>query len=296
MKKTYLIAIVLVGFLFASCEKDNFADRTKDFFKKNTIISFSSTNIKVKENAKILNVVVNFSALKGKKASADIELDYDGIKKKAVEGQNFKFIGKKKVEFNGKNFTDTIKIEILDNTVFTGKLNFGLKLVNVKGAKIIGIDGGVKTTVTIVDDEHPLAIVLGKYKQVDTSQKNDGTTEEKPAYDVTIEPVDGSIEEIKITNIWNRGGSVIAKVDLDNSTVSILPSQIIFTHKDYGKFRALAVQGDETAPNKPIGGTFDDKGNITLDFWVVSLSKGDAVEESKAGLYGIFPKSVLTKQ
>ncbi len=294
MKKIYLIASLLIGILFVSCEKEE--NSAEKFFNKNSIISFKQTNIKVDENSKVLNVVVSFSALKGKKASADIEVEYDGIKTKAVEGKDFKFLGDKKVEFDGTNLTDTVKIEIVDNSELTGNFQFGLKLVNVKGANIIGIDGGVKTTITIVDDEHPLAIVLGKYKQVDSSSQADGSTKDEKPYNVVIERIDGNIEEVQITNVWDGGRTIIAKVDIDNNTISILPGQVVFKHSSYGTFRAVAVAGGKLAPTEPIIGTFDDKGNITLGFWVVNLAEADAVSADKAGNYGVYPKSVLTKQ
>lgn len=62
------------------------------------------------------------------------------------------------LSFDKENVSQKIIIKPIDNTTFDGDKNFTITLKNVKGADL----GASKTcNVTIVDDEHPLAFILG---------------------------------------------------------------------------------------------------------------------------------------
>ena len=157
----------------------------------------------------------------------------------------------------------------------------------------IALGSNVSVYVTIVDNEHPLAIVLGSYLGADFDL--DGV-QDGGNYPVSISSIPGSISQVSILNFWGGGDfSIIADVDPDAQTISILPGQVIYIDEiyGYGECKAVRIDLEEMAYDftNPISGSFDAEGNIEFEAWAAVVQVGD-----QFGHFALMSKTTLTKQ
>lgn len=146
----------------ASCSNLN---TTPEFTDDQAFVAFDKLNVSVAEDGKTVRLPLTIASVDPAKASVSYAV-VDSDANKAKEGKNFKFSdGSGVVTFNGTDRTAYIDIDILDNPgVFTGDIKFQIELVSA-GELDLGFN---KTcTVTITDNDHPLANILGWYTCVD---------------------------------------------------------------------------------------------------------------------------------
>lgn len=202
-----LILGILSGtFLFAGCAKNELPT----FKPSDSFIAFTSTDINLAENGnKPVSIEVLCSSLYGIDASVEFEIvprevkvDTTIVKVEDPETGGYKdstvITRTDKGAKNGINFTystsclddyitddsaklvfaknrNSAKIIIypIDNGIFTGDLFFSVNLKNVEGANL-GASNSCQ--VTVADDEHPLAFMLGSFTGKGDSYFNGETT------------------------------------------------------------------------------------------------------------------------
>lgn len=163
MKISKFIYAAVVGGVLASCQSVD----TPMFSDKDAFVAFDSKSTSIAENAgSEVKIPVSLVASKGLDVSVGFEIDttaYAG-KNAAKEGVNYRL----KNTSNTLSFTADgemvayILIEPIDNDDYNGDVCFDIKLSAPEGCNL---GANYTTTVTISDDDHPLATagILGKY-------------------------------------------------------------------------------------------------------------------------------------
>lgn len=163
MKINKFIYAAVVGALFASCQ----SVETPMFSDKDAFVAFDSKTTTIDENAnKEIQIPVSLVASKALDVSVNFEIDTT-----AYAGKN---AAKPGVHYNLKNTSSTlsytsdgelvtyITIEPIDNGSYGGDVKMDIKLSTPSGCNL---GANYTTTVTIADDDHPLAAagILGTY-------------------------------------------------------------------------------------------------------------------------------------
>lgn len=163
MKISKFIYAAVVGGVLASCQSVD----TPMFSDKDAFVAFDSKSTSIAENAgSEVKIPVSLVASKGLDVSVGFEIDttaYAG-KNAAKEGVNYRL----KNTSNTLSFTDGgemvayLSIEPIDNGTYDGDVCFDIKLSAPEGCNL---GANYTTTVTIRDDDHPLAAagILGTY-------------------------------------------------------------------------------------------------------------------------------------
>jgi len=185
-KLTYgLMAATMLS--LASCNINEYPS----FDDGDAFLAFTSSTAAVGEEAGSLEIPVLLTSKSGLSATAEIEVVADETGTGAIEGTHFT-IENKTLTFSGlEGATQKIKINIIDNDVFGGNKSFTIRLKDGGSIKL----GAAKTCkVTIQDDEHPLAFILGTYgASADSYFSNRGHFD----WDITI-----SRDETDINKVW----------------------------------------------------------------------------------------------
>lgn len=163
MKISKFIYAAVVGGVLASCQSVD----TPMFSDKDAFVAFDSKSTSIAENAgSEVKIPVSLVASKGLDVSVGFEIDttaYAG-KNAAKEGVNYRL----KNTSNTLSFAADgemvayISIEPIDNGTYDGDVCFDIKLSAPEGCNL---GANYTTTVTISDDDHPLAAagILGTY-------------------------------------------------------------------------------------------------------------------------------------
>lgn len=163
MKISKFIYAAVVGGVLASCQSVD----TPMFSDKDAFVAFDSKTTSIAENAaREVKIPISLVASKGLDVSVGFEIDttaYAG-KNAAKEGVNYRL----KNTSNTLSFTADgemvayILIEPIDNGDYNGDVCFDIKLSAPEGCNL---GANYTTTVTISDDDHPLAAagILGTY-------------------------------------------------------------------------------------------------------------------------------------
>ena len=163
MKISNFIYAAVVGGVLASCQSVD----TPMFSDKDAFVAFDSKSTSIAENAaREVKIPISLVASKGLDVSVGFEIDttaYAG-KNAAKEGVNYRL----KNTSNTLSFTDGgemvayLSIEPIDNGTYDGDVCFDIKLSAPEGCNL---GANYTTTVTISDDDHPLAAagILGTY-------------------------------------------------------------------------------------------------------------------------------------
>lgn len=163
MKISKFIYAAVVGGVLASCQSVD----TPMFSDKDAFVAFDSKTASIAENAaREVKIPISLVASKGLDVSVGFEIDttaYAG-KNAAKEGVNYRL----KNTSNTLSFTADgemvayISIEPIDNDDYNGDVCFDIKLSAPEGCNL---GANYTTTVTISDDDHPLAAagILGTY-------------------------------------------------------------------------------------------------------------------------------------
>lgn len=163
MKISKFIYAAVVGGVLASCQSVD----TPMFSDKDAFVAFDSKSTSIAENAaREVKIPISLVASKGLDVSVGFEIDTTAYadKNAAKEGVNYRL----KNTSNTLSFTDGgemvayLSIEPIDNGTYDGDVCFDIKLSAPEGCNL---GANYTTTVTISDDDHPLAAagILGTY-------------------------------------------------------------------------------------------------------------------------------------
>lgn len=190
MKLTYgLMAASMLT--LASCNLNDYPE----FDDADAFLAFTSSTASIGEESGTLEIPVLLTSKSGMTATAEIEVVADEEGTGAIEGTDFT-IENKSLSFSGlEGATQLIKINIVDNDVFGGNKTFTIRLKEGGNVKL----GAAKTCkVTIQDNEHPLAFILGTYgASADSYFSSRGHFD----WDVTISRDDNDINKVWIGNL-----------------------------------------------------------------------------------------------
>jgi hypothetical protein len=221
---------------------------TPEFDDSDAFVGFDNAALSVAEDGETLLIPVTLASVKGLTET----VGYTIIDGTAKEGVNFTLASDATtLSFNAENRTQYIEVNVIDNPgVFTGDLRFQVQLND---------DGKVKPsaestcTVTIVDNDHPLAALLGTWNAEAESAYNGVESWEmeleKDADDVTV--------------VWFypfvKGGSgqqIYGVVNEDMTEIAVPVNQVIATSSSYGLIELLGYNPDYDSPIT---------GNITIE-------------------------------
>lgn len=177
--------------MLASCNLNDYPE----FDDADAFLAFTSSTASIGEESGTLEIPVLLTSKSGMTATAEIEVVADGEGTGAIEGTDFT-IENKSLSFSGlEGATQLIKINIVDNDVFGGNKTFTIRLKEGGNVKL----GAAKTCkVTIQDNEHPLAFILGTYgASADSYFSSRGHFD----WDVTISRDDNDINKVWIGNL-----------------------------------------------------------------------------------------------
>ena len=242
MKISKFIYAAVVGGVLASCQSVD----TPMFSDKDAFVAFDSKSTSIAENAaREVKIPISLVASKGLDVSVGFEIDttaYAG-KNAAKEGVNYRL----KNTSNTLSFTDGgemvayLSIEPIDNGTYDGDVCFDIKLSAPEGCNL---GANYTTTVTISDDDHPLAAagILGTYTASGVSpfEDDNGAT-----FTWTCEVVKDAdyIDRVWFTQIvpTESGAvykSVMGTVSADSKSITINAGQDLGT---YGSTYTLSL-------------------------------------------------------
>lgn len=242
MKINKFIYVAVVGALFASCQ----SVETPMFSDKDAFVAFDNASTTIEENAnKEIQIPVSLVASKALDVSVNFEIDTT-----AYAGKN---AAKPGVHYNLKNTSSTltytstgelvgyITVEPIDNSTNDGDVCFDIRLSSPSGCSL---GANYTTSVTIADDDHPLAAagILGTYT---ASGESPFEGEEGVVYTWTCEVQKDPdyVDRVWFTQLVPTVSgatykSVMGTVSADFRTITINGSQ------DMGTYSAYTLQID----------------------------------------------------
>ena len=242
MKINKFIYVAVVGALFASCQ----SVETPMFSDKDAFVAFDNASTTIEENAnKEIQIPVSLVASKALDVSVNFEIDttaYAG-KNAAKEGVNYRL----KNTSTTLTYTSTgelvgyIAIEPIDNGAYDGDVCFDIRLSSPNGCSL---GANYTTSVTIADDDHPLAAagILGTYS---VRGESPFQGEEGVVYTWTCEVQKDAdyVDRVWFTQLVPTVSgatykSVMGTVDSDFRTITINGSQDLGT---YGSTYTLQI-------------------------------------------------------
>ena len=171
----------------ASCNVNDMPE----FDDADAFLAFTSSSAKVSETAGSIQIPVMLTSRAGLSGTVTIEVDAE--KSTATEGKDFT-IDNKTLTFDAANPVQKFTVSVKDNDEFTGNRTVKLKLTNTS----LNLGAAKECTLTIEDDEHPLAFILGTYHaSADSYFSSRGHYD----WDITVARDDDDINKVWIGNL-----------------------------------------------------------------------------------------------
>lgn len=285
--------VALATMAFSSCSND-----LPEFNDADAFVALRATTASFVENGEGTEIDVLLTSLNGLEGSVDFEIVPDEAAP-ATEGADFTIENASKtLTFTKDAPTQSIKIKPIDNDVYTGDKRFTINLVNAKG---VNLGANKSITVTVEDDEHPLAFMLGTYAAKGSSLFN-GDIE----WTVKIAKDDTDAAKVWISNMVPGGSNtpIYGTVNDAKDEIRIPVKQDIVITASYPHvwFEAFyGVDGDEDVEDFVVGHistNADGKAVISFpDYWFGSHVYTDDAATSSAGWYEIIQaRAVFTLQ
>lgn len=285
--------VALATMAFSSCSND-----LPEFNDADAFVALRATTASFVENGEGTEIDVLLTSLNGLEGSVDFEIVPDEAAP-ATEGVDFTIENASKtLTFTKDAPTQSIKIKAIDNDVYTGDKRFTINLVNAKG---VNLGANKSITVTVEDNEHPLAFMLGTYAAKGSSLFN-GDIE----WTVKIAKDDTDAAKVWISNMVPGGSNtpIYGTVNDAKDEIRIPVKQDIVITASYPHvwFEAFyGVDGDEDVEDFVVGHistNADGKAVISFpDYWFGSHVYTDDAATSSAGWYEIIQaRAVFTLQ
>lgn len=287
-KLTYgLLAATM--FSFVSCDINEYPK----FDNANAFVAIQQTSASISETGEELSIPVMLTSLGGMNGSVDFEITPDE-QKGAVEGTHYTILNDSKtLNFTADAATQYIKFKIIDNDVFGGDVKMTITLKNAQGVQL----GASKTcVVTIEDDEHPLAFILGTMTAIGYNYFSDGAEEEWTA---TFEKDPADLTKVWIYNICSGGCSlpVYGIVNEEKTEIRIPVGQATANTSSHDVIlEGFRDNGETDIENGDcIIGKISEDGTITIEDWFGAHAYSAGTTNS-AGWYAIEMGGVFKKQ
>jgi hypothetical protein len=287
-KLTYgLLAATM--FSFVSCDINEYPK----FDNANAFVAIQQTSASISETGEELSIPVMLTSLGGMNGSVDFEITPDE-QKGAVEGTHYTILNDSKtLNFTADAATQYIKFKIIDNDVFGGDVKMTITLKNAQGVQL----GASKTcVVTIEDNEHPLAFILGTMTAIGYDYFSDGAEKEWTA---TFEKDPADLTKVWIYNICSGGCSlpVYGIVNEEKTEIRIPVGQATANTSSYDVIlEGFRDNGETDIENGDcIIGKISEDGTITIEDWFGAHAYSAGTTNS-AGWYAIEMGGVFKKQ
>lgn len=285
-KMKFIYTSILGTMLFYSCSND-----LPVFDDKDAFVAFTETSMSVDENVESgeLKIPVLLTSLSG----LDRTIQYEVVEGKAKPGVHYEVVDESQtLHFTKDEPTQYIVIRIIDNDSFGGDVDF---TVNLKPSTEINLGDSQSCTVKIVDNEHPLADILGTYNAAGQSYWGSALS-----WSVTLEKDDEDVTKVWISNMVPGGSSlkVYGTVNDDKTEIKIPVAQEIAESSSYP---LIVLEGIDADFNDiPKGGFITgniSNGTITFADGYMSTVYGDEAGTEQMGQYEIvLPNSVWSKK
>jgi hypothetical protein len=128
------------------------------FDDKDAFVAFDRNVMNVAEESGEVKIPVTLTSLKSMSGTVTFEVDAVASTAKAGESYSVKS-GSNTLTFSPDAPTQYIELTLIDNDIFTGDLSVTLKLTSSS----INLGANVSSRIVIVDNEHPLMMILGSY-------------------------------------------------------------------------------------------------------------------------------------
>lgn len=285
-KMKFIYTSILGTMLFYSCSND-----LPVFDDKDAFVAFTETSMSVDENVESgeLKIPVLLTSLSG----LDRTIQYEVVEGKAKPGVHYEVVDESQtLHFTKDEPTQYIVIRIIDNDSFGGDVDF---TVNLKPSTEINLGDSQSCSVKIVDNEHPLADILGTYNAAGQSYWGSALS-----WSVTLEKDDEDVTKVWISNMVPGGSSlkVYGTVNDDKTEIKIPVAQEIAESSSYP---LIVLEGIDADFNDiPKGGFITgniSNGTITFADGYMSTVYGDEAGTELMGQYEIvLPNSVWSKK
>jgi hypothetical protein len=187
LKKTiYSIALVAGMILLHACN----LNEPPVFDDKDAFVAFDRGTMSVAEESGSVRIPVTLASLAGVSGTATFEVD--AAASTAESGVNYSLSGSNTLTFTADAPTQYIEMTLIDNDIFTGDLSVTLKITSSS----INLGANVTSRIIIVDNEHPLLMILGTYTGKLSSYFGDEYDAE-----ITIAKDAGDISKVWISNL-----------------------------------------------------------------------------------------------
>lgn len=208
-------------------------------------------------------------------------IEYDQTKENFGERINVQVVdGVEKIKFTKERRFASVYIKSIDNAEQGGDMKFDVILTNVKGCNL-----GAKSrcTVTVVDDEDPINMLVGSYKATATSMF-DGS---QVTWDVKITRDEEDPNTLWINPACTISGassynSVYATVDLNNNTLAMPLGQTLYGSPESTSYN-LVIAGFDAQANPVMSGAvvanFDVSNGVSIA-WTEGIGVGNLVDDS----------------
>ena len=272
---------------FTSCSNDY-----PEFNDADAFVAMTSSSAFVSETGQTLKVPVMLTSLSGIEKTVEFTLTPDE-KAGAVEGTHYRLVNSSKsLSFTKENPTQYIEFEILDNDVFEGDVKFTITLTKPEG---LNLGANKSCIVTIEDDEHPLAFILGSFTAKGISYYN-GEQEwtariEKDANDLSKVWIYGFVPGGQGSNI-----AIYGTVNAEKTQISIPVEQTMVSTSSYDGVLICfyGPEGDEQITDNLVGDIAAD-GTISFKDWFGTYAY-NAGTTTGAGWFNIIQSgAVFTK-
>lgn len=217
MKKIfYYIGIIALGLAAASCDDFN---ASPEFDDANAFVELGKTSISIAEDGGIISIPVTLASVSG----ISDNVSYAAVEGTAKEGVDFELVdGSAMLKFDAENRTQNIQIKIIERAgEYTGDLKFAVEL---KSAGTVDLGMNTVCSVSIADNDHPLASILGTYAAQSlnyaSSPQNWTLHFEKDPDDVTIVHIDAITPGCLDFSSWGDW-SVTGSVSEDLKTITL---------------------------------------------------------------------------
>jgi len=298
MKKIfkYIISFIIGLTLFTSCD-----DLNEPIYlnSEDKFVAFLNTAFSVKENnGDKVGILVYISSPGGTGCTVNFDFDTTGIDLPAVEGVDFNLVNDSKtLTFNNYFGYDTIWIEPIDNDFYDK--NKTVKVILSAPSNNFNLGRESSLSLTVVDNEHPLSLVIGDYT---ITYKSGFSSDFGTEYTVDIVTAPNPDDETQVFFYvkdmfpgWGFTEEVIyADVDLDEGTFKMAAGQSAPSY-GYGpsKFTGFDADTDlQFEDGEFITGTIDVDGNITIPHYTgMQITEG-----GNAGLwFDLWASSIWNK-
>lgn len=294
MKRTNFyraILPILSAIVLVACSTDPVL-----FDESFAFVAFNKSTSQVKENGDTLLIPVDVAAIKGSPAlSVTVTVLADTGATAAIEGVDYTIVSKT-VSFPNGLGTGYIQVVPIDNDVFNSKGNKSFRLGLVSNSANYEFGAIQENKVTLVDDEHPLKLVLGDYVFAGTDAWGDPFS-----CTTTTQAVEGDLTQIQfpLDDLIGYGAPptdmVVASIDLTAMTFKIKTGQSFATF-GYGPCKINGYDADENelSDGEFVTGTIDANGNITMNEMLGVIITEGSNEGASFAIFGT--GAVWTKQ